>query len=210
MAKKARSDATDPSQTATVPSGPAPRLRNRGFVVVTDPWRPAPKVAAMRRLLRELGVADDLLDAATLRRLRKAGAGLVAAADDDESVLTRLARDPVAAYRSVDPEVADALARLRDALAEARTEPPDIGETKARRPRPTPRPVIRSRSTDRSVADARTVLFDWLAADPTRRDRLDEAPGDVVDEVAPDLGTAARARLLGSLGQPHDDVESGQ
>ena len=40
MAKKARSDATDPSQTATVPSGPAPRLRNRGFVVVTDPSRP--------------------------------------------------------------------------------------------------------------------------------------------------------------------------
>jgi hypothetical protein len=210
MADQAPDDANDPSRTATVPSGPAPRLRNRGFVVVTDPARPAPKVAAVRRLLRELGVADDLLDAPTLRRLRKAGVGLVSAADDDASVLHRLARDPVAAYRSVDPDVADALARVRDALAEARIDPPDIGETTSRRPRPTPRPTIRSGPADRSVADARNLLFAWLGADPARRRRLAERPEDVVDEVAPNLGPAARARLLDSLGPAHDDEEACQ
>ena len=190
--------------SATVDSGPRIRTRSVGAMVVLGEPVKAPTVGVMREALGLVGVPADLVDAAFLRRLAKATAALLDRANtEDETVLARLEDDPVAAYRDIDPEVADRLARIRDAARAGSIPPPDLGRLpKTRRAQGLVRPIVRSAALEEAVDGLRARVLSRAAADPAGLGSFLDDPAAGVDAAAGDAAHPVRRTLTARLGAP--------
>jgi hypothetical protein len=201
MARRTR----DPKRglaAATVAAGTRVRTRAVGMMLAVRESDGRASAASLRNDLARVGVPRELIDAKFVRRLERAAAALLErATTEDASLLDRIARDPVAAYRTVDPEVAEQLARVLDAARAGTTEPPDLGPVpEHRRPPRAIRPVVRAASLETAVGEVQVELMAWVAADPARARRLRRNAAGVLAEVTPDLAPAVRDTVLARLG----------
>jgi len=190
------------SASATVDSGPRIRTRSVGVMVVLGEPGKVPPVGVMRKALGLVGVPPDLVDAAFLRRLGKATAALLERANtEDETVLSRLEDDAVAAYRDIDPEVADRLARIRDAAQTGSIPPPDLGQLpKTRRPPRLVRPIVRSAALEEAVDELRAKVLSRAAEDPAGLGSFLDDPAAGVEGAAGDAARPVRRTLTARLG----------
>jgi hypothetical protein len=188
-------------QVATIASATPVRVRARRVTVVVKPRRDAITTAQVRRDLTALGVPATLVDAAFVRNLQRASVELLQRASADEPALVeRIGRDPVAAYRAVDPELAQQLGAVIDAVRAARVAPPDLGTLpEVRKPPRATRPAVRVQRVERAVAKAKHALLAWAAGDPEHAALLERDPSAAVAQGTGRTPAAVRALLLARL-----------